>query len=210
MAHYKVFNKQEQQDINFLKSVGLKTQHKILDLGCGGGRLGYGLITYLDKGNYHALDKETNWIKDFKKSVIDADLDLKDPKIIESDFDFNFRDTQFDYVYSYSVFTHVGPDKLRQCLNNLKRFLTIDSKFYATMTRKDDQDFQFDRVHPGRKGEYLAARYSYKNFEKIAKECGYKLQKIDKDYRVGPGHSEDATTSGNQFGHTLVLLTLAE
>ena len=49
---YKKFTKDPQTDVAFLKAMGLKPKHKVLDIGCGGGRLGYELINYLDQNNY--------------------------------------------------------------------------------------------------------------------------------------------------------------
>jgi len=38
--------------INFLRKMGLKTHHQVLDIGCGPLRGGIPLIRYLDAGNY--------------------------------------------------------------------------------------------------------------------------------------------------------------
>lgn len=195
---YKKFTKDPQTDVAFLKAMGLKPKHKVLDIGCGGGRLGYGLITYLDQGNYYAFDKQADWIKDFQGNVTKSGLAIKKPTILLADFNWKLDESiKFDYVYAYSVFTHVGPELVQLCLNNLKKHMTPSSTFYATIIAGSKSGFQFNKVHPERPNEYLQARYDLAYFNDLIKPCGYKSELIPSSYkeRVGPGNHEDANLS---------------
>ena len=42
--------------INYLKTCGMKPEHKIFDMGCGVLRGGIPIIEYLDQGNYTGFD----------------------------------------------------------------------------------------------------------------------------------------------------------
>ena len=205
---YKKFTKNPQTDVVFLKDMGLKPHHKILDIGCGGGRLGYELITYLNLENYYGFDKQKNWIEDFKQSITDFNLSGKTPTILLSDFNWRLDESiKFDYVYAYAVFTHVGPELVEMCLNNLKKHMTPESKFYATIIAGSKSGFEYNQVHPERPNEYLQARYDLNYFNEMVQLCGYKSELISTSYtkRVGPGNHEDANLSHE---HKIVLITL--
>ena len=205
---YKKFTKKPQTDVSFLKKFGLSPSHKILDIGCGGGRLGWELISYLDRNNYYGFDKQRDWIQQYRTAVGQNNLHIKKPTILCTNFNFKFDESiKFDYVYAYSVFTHVGPDLVKGCLNNLKKHLTTESCFYTTIIQGTEKEkFEYNRLHPERPHEFLQARYDLKYFEKIANECGYKLEIIPEYHRMGPGHDEDASTHGNYGGHRMILL----
>lgn len=206
---YKKFTTNPQTDVQFLKTMGLKPSHKILDIGCGGGRLGNELINYLNTNNYYAFDKESNWISEFRKAIIQNNLTDKKPTILLSDFSWSLEDdVKFDYVYAYSVFTHVGPDLVKQCLNNLKKHMTSSSKFYTTLIVKaTNNGFSYNRTHPERRNEYLQARYDVDYFNDIIQECGYDLEPIPPNYKdpVGPGNHEDANLAPD---HKIFLLKI--
>ena len=205
---YKKFTKTPQTDVAFLKVMGLKPQHKILDIGCGGGRLGYELINYLDQENYYAFDKQADWIKDFQNNINVEGLSVKKPNILLADFNWKLDENiKFDYVYAYSVFTHVGPELVQLCLNNLKKHMTPNSKFYATIIAGSSKGFEFNKIHPERPYEYLQARYDLEYFNSLVKLCGYKSELIPSSYkeRVGPGNYEDANLSSE---HKIILIKL--
>lgn len=205
---YKKFTTVPQTDVAFLKAMGLQPHHKILDVGCGGGRLGYELINYLDKGNYYAFDKQADWIKDFQNNIIQSGLKSKEPNILLADFTWKLDESiKFDYVYAYSVFTHVGPELVQLCLNNLKKHMNSSSKFYATIIAGSKKGFEFNKIHPERPNEYLQARYDLIYFNNLINPCGYKAELIPSSYtqRVGPGNHEDANLSPE---HKILLITL--
>ena len=138
---YKTFNTSRQNDIELLKSQGLKPEHKILDIGCGGGRLGHSLINYLNSGNYYGFDKQAGWIKNFKRDVANARLQDKNPTILNCDFNWPInRGIKFDYAYAYSVFSHVDPDLVKLCLQNLRKHFEDSSILFASYCPNQSED----------------------------------------------------------------------
>ena len=49
--------------INSLKTLGLSSSNKLLDVGCGPLRFGTYAISYLDNGNYHGVEVWEPYIK---------------------------------------------------------------------------------------------------------------------------------------------------
>lgn len=45
-----------QLQLDFLRSRGLRSNHRIVDIGCGSLRAGVKLVAYLDPGNYYGTD----------------------------------------------------------------------------------------------------------------------------------------------------------
>jgi predicted RNA methylase len=66
-----------QNDLVFLQDMGLLPEHRILDIGCGGGRLGIPLINYLNPEGYFAFDKDLDMLNAFRIAVALQGLDAK-------------------------------------------------------------------------------------------------------------------------------------
>ena len=203
---YKTFTKENQSDVTFLKEMGLKPSHKILDIGCGGGRLGYELINYLDESNYYGFDKEKNWIEAYEMAVVVNSLSEKRPNILLTDcikcnVDLK-KGVEFDYLYAYSVFTHIKEDLLKKFLNNLKPFFPIRAEMYATIL-VGDNDYTVGPDHVDRSNEHVFIHYSLDYFNKLLNECGYYLEDIDaKEQLIGP---TNASVNG-KLRHRMVLI----
>jgi len=191
---YKHFTKVEQSDIVFLKEMGLKPHHKILDIGCGGGRLGYELINYLEDGNYYGFDKEKGWIEKFKMAVLSNNLSVKNPTIELGDFTTNFGDVEFDYVYGYSVFTHINSTLIKQFFKNFDLNIK-NSKIFVTgyFSLPVDKTENIGAKHQ-RKNEFVVVYYNIDFFDKLLNEMGYEVvsSNIKEIYKttmnkIGPG-----------------------
>jgi ubiquinone/menaquinone biosynthesis C-methylase UbiE len=115
----------------------LKKTSKVLDVGCGCGRLALSLLPYLSKqGSYEGFDI----IKDFI-DWLQVNITKKHPnfhfqhanvwnssynptgKIKASEFKFPYPNSFFDVVYLESVFTHMLPQDLENYLSEIVRVL---------------------------------------------------------------------------------------
>jgi len=126
---------------NFMKKMGLRPNHKFIDVGCGCLRGGVHFIEYLENYNYYGteinkklldigIQKELN---NFQKLKI-----KEDNFIISKDFNFSFNLTHFDYGLALSVFTHLSQTNIRKCLNNISKMF-VDGKFYGTFFIVEDE-----------------------------------------------------------------------
>jgi SAM-dependent methyltransferase len=189
---YKEFNPAiPQNDFRFLQQHGLKPHHKILDVGCGGGRMGYELINYLHSGNYYGFDKRRLEINRFLTGMRSApDLATKSAEIHVDNFELRQFDeyTKFDFVYAYSVFTHVAPDLIKTLLKNLKRHISPHSRFYATVLL-GSEGFDLGPVHERRKNEYSGVWYTLEFLQSLGDLQGYDVKFVGDEKQTWEGVS---------------------
>ncbi len=116
---------------------GLQPHHRLLDLGCGVGRLAVALSQYLDgRGRYVGLDTDRKAIKlcdewigsklphytfvwaDVFNTAYNRGAEAKGAQ-----YRFPLDDDTFDFVFSNSLFTHLVPDDARNYFREIGRVL---------------------------------------------------------------------------------------
>ncbi|WP_461210461.1 class I SAM-dependent methyltransferase [Desulfocurvus sp. DL9XJH121] len=121
----------------FKEKFGLRPEHKVLDVGCGAGRVAVGLTDHLvPPGEYHGFDTfpfGIEWCNEriapryphFHFSVSDVYNNLYNPfaKTKAREYVFPFEDGYFDLVVLKSVFTHMYPDDMMHYTGEIARVL---------------------------------------------------------------------------------------
>ena len=140
--------------IHFLKSQGLKPEHRLLDIGCGTLRGGIPLIDYLDAGHYAGCDVRPEALEEGRKELADAGLEAKRPALVCGD-DFAATaaaldaavpggDATYDFLWAYSVLIHMKDEILDDCLRFAAGRLADGGVFYANVNlgERDDGGWQ--------------------------------------------------------------------
>jgi len=123
--------------IYFRDLCGLKPNHAVLDIGCGIGRMALPLIKYLDKtGSYDGFDivkSGIDWCNKhiavqhpnfrFQYTGLYNQLYNTSDKVDASKFVFPYADSQFDFVFLTSVFTHMMPLEVEHYINEIGRVM---------------------------------------------------------------------------------------
>jgi hypothetical protein len=142
----------------------------------------------LNNGNYYGLDKE--------KDLIEAGIKFELPKhelenshpifIVDGNFNLDKLDEsiKFDFVLAHSVFTHIVPELIKQCLTRIIPRLADNGQLFTTFHKSLNEKIDINRPLSGyqawRKNERHLTRYPFSLFEEISKEVGCSVSYIGK------------------------------
>lgn len=134
--------------LNYFVQLGqLEPHHRVLDIGCGIGRMAIPLTSYLTSaGSYEGFDivgygidwcrkKITPKFPNFRFQVADVYNEAYNPQGRQhaSTYKFPFADESFDFVFATSVFTHMFIADTENYLSEIARVLKQDGKSLLTL-----------------------------------------------------------------------------
>ena len=119
----------------FLVRQGLQRAHVMLDIGCGTLRGGRHFIRFLKPRRYFGIDVSEKAIEHAKRLVDDEGLRDRLPTLIANVAgDLRFADldgTTFDFILAQSVFTHLGPELIRECFEHVGAVMLAAAQNYT-------------------------------------------------------------------------------
>jgi SAM-dependent methyltransferase len=128
--------------LDFLRSEGLRPDHKLLDIGCGCLRGGIHFVRFLDAGNYFGVDiSEALLDAGFQVELGSAGLQdrlRRENLYCTGEFEFWRFGRIFDFAIAQSLFTHLSFNRIRQCLERLAPVMLPGGAFYATFFELPD------------------------------------------------------------------------
>lgn len=115
---------------------GLSSTDRVLDIGCGIGRMAIPLMDRLDGGSYEGFDTSTRMINWCRKNITSRDERFRfevapihnrkyNPfgTVMATDFAFPYEDGEFDFAFATSLFTHLGIEDTRHYFSEISRVL---------------------------------------------------------------------------------------
>lgn len=130
---------------HFIDLCGLQAHQRVLDVGCGIGRIARPLAGYLnEKGSYEGFDiveEGIEWCRRhyahypnfrFLHTPLENDLYNLSTDQKASGFRFPYGDNEFDLVILTSVFTHMQPEDVAHYLKEIRRVMKPTGRCFAT------------------------------------------------------------------------------
>ncbi|MGK2933485.1 MAG: class I SAM-dependent methyltransferase, partial [Solirubrobacterales bacterium] len=112
------------------------SQAKVLDFGCGWGRLTRMFAKDLEPGLLHGCDPAQSILDVIRQSGVPAKLELSE--FLPESLPF---EEKFDLVFSFSVFTHISETAATRSLEAIHRSLNDDGLFVLTIRPPSYIDF---------------------------------------------------------------------
>ena len=162
--------------LELLKSYGLEPTHKLLDIGCGCFRLGIHAIPYLDHANYYGMDRR--W--DIVQAGIIHELNPRnlEPRDLWASSVFAFGAGKFDFFWAYSIFTHLQPDGILQCLTSVASSMDPGSRFLASYNQAHSADDENHGVPHPEYNHFVGCQYTASRIEALAAQAGLHMESL--------------------------------
>lgn len=135
---------------NLLTLLGLRQQHRLVDVGCGSLRTGRLLIPYLNAGNYLGIEPNEWLVRDgisheLGQGIFDAKqprfLYTAEPAVLD-------REPPSHFALANSIFSHAALPQIRQWLDHLAPHLTSYGALVATYVAGAEDHAGLEWVYP--------------------------------------------------------------
>lgn len=155
----------------FIELGGLQPDERVLDIGCGPGRMAVPLTGYLSTaGSYIGMDVVKSCVKGCEKRIASnapnfsfEHMDIFNARYNRhgsapaSEYRFPFADGSFDFSILISVFTHMLRDDTYHYLDEITRLLAPGGRCFATFFLYDEERLERARRRDkGLKFEFVA------------------------------------------------------
>jgi SAM-dependent methyltransferase len=175
---------------------GLTSETRILDIGCGVGRLAIGILSLMEKPpRYWGLDVDTHSVRWCKRHIEAKQSRFQFDRVnalnrrynpsgvdLEASFRLPYENASFELVYLYSVFSHMMPKDVELYLAQFHRLLTTTGEIFLTNfveTNVPDVVENPEGYHREWTGALHCVRYEQRYFESLIRGAGFEIRGFD-------------------------------
>lgn len=143
----------------FVKYGCLQPQERVLEVGCGIGRMAIPLMDYLTTGTYDGFDIVPVGIRWCKKNITRRKANFRfqlaniintcyNPggRVAASDYVFPYAGSSFDFVFLTSVFTHMLPQDMEHYFAEISRVLKPGGRCLITFFLLDKESLAMMKI----------------------------------------------------------------
>jgi SAM-dependent methyltransferase len=109
---------------DFLISQGLEPKHRLLEVGCGTGRLARKVVPYLDAGCYWGVDLSDNALGHAMDLSVREQWHVKQPV-----FSHEYPPFVIDFAWAFSVLIHIPEWEIRNIMHRVAKLMHKGSQF---------------------------------------------------------------------------------
>ncbi len=139
--------------LRFLRSHGMRPEHRLLDVACGALRGGVKFVDYLEPGHYYGIDINESLVEAGYQHELSPEQRERLPRAnlrATDRFECDFG-VPFDFAIAQSLYTHVSLNHIRLCLHRLGTVMPPGGRFFATYFGAPSTH-PVDGVLPAKKG----------------------------------------------------------
>lgn len=120
--------------LDVLLREGIRSDTRLLDVGCGALRLGYWAMRLLNRGGYHGIEPNREMLQAGIDELVGADVVARcEARFDHNDrFDFTVFDERFDIVVARSVWTHASKAQIEAMLDSFALTAAPEAVFLAS------------------------------------------------------------------------------
>lgn len=115
---------------DFLVSQGLQPSHRLLDIGCGTGRLARQVVPYLGPARYHGVDIADEALRSAVEVAAEEGWLQRAPTFHLGEIPGPDQVGQFDFLWSFSVFIHLPREIMESVMRRAAAVMHADSRLY--------------------------------------------------------------------------------
>lgn len=188
----KLFHTSGMFTVQLLRQYGqLQPTDQVVEIGCGSGRSAIALSDFLQPGHYLGFDIDSPSLnacrsnaklmqKNFRFELIDVRNELYNPtgSIEASAYRFPYPDGDADFIFMFSVFTHMLPADVASYIREIGRMLKTGGHCFATV-------FLMDHGHLGKVLDFPFDHGEYRLHvaDNPAKAIGYQLAYFQQEFQ---------------------------
>jgi hypothetical protein len=122
------------EQLGYLQRAGLRSNSKLVDIGCGVLRAGYWIVGFLDANSYCGIEPHRERLEIGIHNILDpGTVERKRPRFdSNSEFDTSVFFDKFDFFLAYSIWTHAAKPQIQTMLDAFLRDSTDKGKFLTT------------------------------------------------------------------------------